>query len=353
MTTETSRTSLLPLLAGGAALAAAYALTHRPRPYDLAGRTVLITGGSRGLGLVLAREFARAGARIAICGRDPATLDRARDDLERRGARPLALVCDVSVREEASELVREVALRLGPIDVLVNNAGIISVGPVETMDVEDFEQAMATNFWGPLYTILAVLPDMRRRGEGRIANIASIGAKVSVPHLVPYSASKFALLGLSDGLRAELAKDGISVVTICPGLMRTGSPRHATFKGRHRAEYAWFSISDALPLLSMDADRAARQIVQAIRRGEAERVLSPPAKLVALARALAPETTAGVLAMVNGLLPRSGGEAGRQRRKGEASTSAVSPSPLTVLGERAARRNNQVGDVKGRDAGAA
>ena len=178
----------------------------------------------------------------------------------------MALPCDVTIREDVDALVREVGERLGPVDVLINNAGVISVGPVDTMGVEDFQQAMATNFWGRS-TRSSPLPGMRRRGEGRIANIASIGGKISVPHLVPYSASKFALVGLSEGLRAELAKDGIAVITICPGLMRTGSPRHAIFKGRHRAEYAWFSISDALPLVSMDADRAARQILDSIRRG--------------------------------------------------------------------------------------
>lgn len=331
----------MPLLVGGAAIAATYLLTHRPRPYELKGRTVLITGGSRGLGLVLAREFGRAGARVAICGRDAATLDRAREDLQGRGTQVLTAACDVTVRRDVDALVQLVGERLGPIDVLVNNAGIITVGPVETMGVEDFEQAMATNFWGALHTILAVVPEMRRRGQGRIANIASIGGKISVPHLVPYSASKFALVGLSEGLRAELAKDGITVITICPGLMRTGSPRHALFKGRHRAEYAWFSISDALPGVSMDADRAARQIVESIRRGVAERVLSMPAKVAAVAGALAPGLTAELLAGVNRLLPPSHGDAGRERRTGEASTSALSPSLLTVLGERAAHRNNQ------------
>jgi short-subunit dehydrogenase len=185
---------------------------------------------------------------------------------------------------------------------------------------------------------------MRQRGDGRIANIASIGGKISVPHLLPYSASKFALVGLSEGLRAELAKDGIRVITICPGLMRTGSPRHATFKGRHRAEYAWFSISDALPLVSIDADRAARQIVEAIRRGEAERVVSVPAKIAAVAHALFPELAAGLLATVNRLLPDADGAAGQEARKGAASTSVLSPSVLTILGERAARRNNQLPD---------
>ena len=342
MPSTTPRTSLMPLMVSGAAVAAAYLLTHRSRPYDLDDRTVLITGGSRGLGLVLARELARAGARVAICGRDAATLSRARDDLERRGARVLAVTCDVTVRDEVDALVQEVSARLGSIDVLVNNAGIITVGPVETMEVKDFQQAMATNFWGAIHAILAVLPGMKQRGEGRIVNIASIGGKIGVPHLVPYSASKFALVGLSEGLRAEVAKHGIVVVTICPGLMRTGSARHAIFKGRHRAEYAWFSISDALPGLSMNADRAARHIVESIRRGEAERVLSVPAKIAAVAQALAPNLTAELVAGVSRLLPSPDDGSGREGRKGAASTSAFSPSILTLLGERAAARNNQL-----------
>src|SRR5262249_21748751 len=161
----------------------------------------------------------------------------------------LAVPCDVTDRKQADALVATVLARWRPIDVLVNNAGTICVGPQETMTEEDYREAMQTNFWGPLHMIEAVLPGMRQRRSGRIVNIASIGGKVSVPHLLPYSASKFALVGLSEGLRAELAKDGILVTTVCPGLMRTGSPRNATFKGQNTAEYAWFSISDSLPLL--------------------------------------------------------------------------------------------------------
>src|SRR5262249_50390239 len=146
--------------------------------------------------------------------------------------------CDITDRERVEEMVAVVQYRWGPVDVLINNAGTISVGPVETMTLDDYRRAMRTHFWGPLYTIHAVLPAMRRRGTGRIVNISSIGGKVSVPHLLPYNASKFALVGYSEGLRAELARDGIVVTTVCPGLMRTGSPRHAFFKGRHRAEYA-------------------------------------------------------------------------------------------------------------------
>jgi short-subunit dehydrogenase len=187
-----------------------------------------------------------------------------------------------------------------------------------------------------------VLPEMRRRGAGRIVNVASIGGKISVPHLVPYTASKFALVGLSEGLQAELGMAGIQVSTICPGLMRTGSPRHALFKGRHRAEYAWFSTSDSLPIVSMSAERAARQIVRALRSGAAERVLSLPAKLAVAVHGLFPALTADLLGFVNRRLPRSEGESTGAAVKGEASTSEISPSWITTLDEQAARRANQV-----------
>lgn len=331
------------ILAGASAgaLLALRALKRRQAGYSFRNRVVVITGGSRGLGLVLAREFAREGARLVICARDQSELDRARQELEERGATVLAVPCDVTVRSEVEELVRATLERFGEIDVLVNNAGVIEVGPVEVMTLEDYEQAMKTHFWGPLYTVLAVLPEMRRRQHGRIVNIASIGGKISVPHLLPYSASKFALVGLSEGLRAELARDNIVVTTVCPGLMRTGSPRNAQFKGKHKAEYAWFSISDALPLTSIKAERAARQIIESARRGDAEIVLSIQAKAAVLFHGLFPGLTADLMGMVNSFLPDPGG-IGTKRATGEESQSEWSPSWLTTLSDQAAEENNEI-----------
>jgi short-subunit dehydrogenase len=311
------------------------------REYDLRDKTVLITGGSRGLGLVMAREFARHGSRLALCARDEEELERARLDLERFGVEVMVVRCDVRNRQEVNEMVAAVNARFGNVDVLVNNAGVIQVGPLEVMTEEDFEQAMQTHFWAPLNTIMAVLPSMRQRKSGRIVNITSIGGKVAVPHLVPYSASKFALVGLSKGLRAELMKDDISVTTVCPGLMRTGSPRNAEFKGQHRFEYAWFSISDALPLLTVSAENAARQVVRACKRGQTELVISIPAKIAVLFESLFPEAMYQILGVVNQLLPAPGG-IGTQKAKGKESTSAWSPSWLTTLNEEAAIRNNEV-----------
>jgi NAD(P)-dependent dehydrogenase (short-subunit alcohol dehydrogenase family) len=327
--------------AGAGLLWAARAAARRARAYDLRGKVVLITGGSRGLGLVLGRELVREGARVALCARDEEELERAGRELSARGGSVLALPCDVTNQVEVFETVDEVTSRFGPVDVLINNAGTIIVGPAETMTLADYEDAMRVNFWGPLFATMAVVPGMRERRAGRIVNISSIGGKVGVPHLAPYCASKFALTGLSQALRAEYAKDGIVVTTVCPGLMRTGSPRHAYFKGRHRAEYAWFSVADSLPVLSVSAERAARQIVAATKRGEAEVVLTLPALAATRVNALFPEVTNDVLSLTARLLPQAGG-IGTQRVEGKYSASSLSPSVLTTLGDRAAERNNEM-----------
>jgi len=329
----------------GASLALWAARSLKGQLYSLRGRTVLITGGSRGLGLALARQMAREEARLVICGRDLDSLERAKDSLVKVGADVLAISCDVTDPQSVGEMLDQARQHYGPIDVLINNAGVIEVGPAVTMSVGDYEEAMDTNFWGMLYPTLAVLPEMRARRAGRVVNITSIGGKLGIPHLLPYSASKFAAVGFSQGLRAEVAADGIKVVTVCPGLMRTGSPRNAIFRGQHRSEYAWFSISDALPGLSISAERAARRIVDACRRGDAEVLFPITARVATVVNALAPGVTAGVLAAVDRLLPKAGGTGGR--RKGSDSQSSLSPSWLTHLGDRAARNYNQIAPSEG------
>jgi NAD(P)-dependent dehydrogenase (short-subunit alcohol dehydrogenase family) len=328
---------------GLAALLAGIAIrqaVRQSRRMNFRGKVVLITGGSRGLGLVLAREFLKEGAQVAICARDQEELRRADEELSRFGD-VLAIVCDITDQDEVEQMASGVRNHFGRVDVLVNNAGVISVGPIESMNIEDFDEAMRTHFWGPLHSILAVLPEMKSQRRGRIVNISSIGGKISVPHLVPYSASKFALVGLSEGLRAELKKDGIFVTTVCPGLMRTGSPRNAEFKGQHRLEYAWFAVSDSLPIISMDVERAAKKIVKACRYGVAEVILSVPAKLAVAFHGLFPGLTSDILAIENRMLPKDGG-IGDSWAKGFESESTVTRSRITAMTRAAERRNNQL-----------
>ncbi len=327
---------------GVAAVAAAQAWRRRTA-YDFAGKSVVITGGSRGLGLVLARELAEEGARLTLVARTQADLDLAAEDIRTRQpfAEVLTVAGDLRQRHDAERAIAQAIDRFGRIDVLINNAGIIQVGPIDHMKPSDYENAMDTHFWGPLYTILAALPHMRRQGAGRIVNISSIGGRIAVPHLVPYSASKFALAGLSEGLRAELDQENIVVTTVCPGLMRTGSPINAMFKGQRPQEYAWFAIADSLPLASIDAGRAARQIVDACRHGDAELVITMQAKLAILARTMVPELFADVMALMNRLLPGPSGPDGDRERPGRESESAWAPSALTATTYKAAEENNE------------
>jgi NAD(P)-dependent dehydrogenase (short-subunit alcohol dehydrogenase family) len=271
-------------------------------------------------------------------------LQRAAEDIKTREpfADVLTAVADVRKRYEAERAIGQTLERYGGVDVLVNNAGIIQVGPLNHMQLADYEDAMNTHFWGPLYMVLAAIPHMRRQGGGRIVNISSIGGKIAVPHLVPYSASKFALTGLSDGLRLELMRENIVVTTVCPGLMRTGSPVNAMFKGKRPQEYAWFAISDSLPLASISAERAARQIVNACRHGDAELVITVQAKMAVLARALAPELFQDAMALMNGLLPGPSTTDGDRARPGRESESEWAPSTLTAPTYKAAEENNEM-----------
>jgi len=332
------------IIAGAAAAAAVLLgkVERRGRAIDLDGAVVLITGGSRGLGLLLAREIGRRGARVVLAARDEAELLRAREDLHARHVEATVVSADVATEVGARLAVEGTVAVHGRLDVLINNAGVIQSGPVEHMTVADFEEAMAVHFWGPLHAMSAAVPHMRRAGGGRIVNISSIGGRIGVPHLAPYCASKFALTGLSTSMRAELAADKILITTVCPGLMRTGSPINAWFKGRHREEFAWFAIADSLPLMSIDGRRAAWQIVDALRHGDPELVISLPAKLAIVAAAIAPNTFARALSMITRALPPPTEAAGVERYRGDESQSRWAPSLLTRLSDRAAVENNEL-----------
>lgn len=326
------------LLAGAVGAAGWAVLRSRRAPPT---RSVLVTGGSRGLGLCIAREYLARGAAVAICARDAAELERAAALLGRGRGPVLTFVCDVGDAAQASEVVREVERRFGGLDTLVNNAGVIQVGPMEHMTRADYESALGVHLFGPLHTTEAALPGMRARRRGRIVNVSSIGGLVPVPHMLPYTTSKFALAGWSEGLGIELEGTGITVTTVCPSLIRTGSPRNADYKGRHREEHAWFSISDSLPLLTMDAQRAAGRIVRAGERGRTRLVLPLPFRVPVALHAFAPELTSWVLGIAARLLPEPGG-AGERSHKGRDSASRWSPSWLTHFDEQAAREHNEV-----------
>lgn len=329
---------LTALVLGGAA---GMAMGKPRKRFSFRGRSVIITGGSRGLGLELARQLAVQRARLTLIARDLMELKRAERELASMGAEVLTISCDVRRQKEVVEAVTRTVTAMGRVDVLINNAGIIQVGPMDEMSLEDFEDAMAVHFFGPLYFTLAALPHMKAGGGGRIVNISSVGGKIAVPHLLPYTASKFALAGFSDGLRAELKRKNIHVTTVCPGLLRTGSPRNAVIKGHYRHEYAWFSISSSLPLLSTSVERAAAKIIEGCRRGRSRVLIGAHTRFALLLNEIAPAAAAKISAIVNRLLPGENSGAA-EPKMGYESHSKWSPSWLTHLNDRAAWKNNEI-----------
>ncbi|MET9361193.1 SDR family NAD(P)-dependent oxidoreductase [Streptomyces sp. NPDC006632] len=309
-----------------------------PRRNRFAGRTALVTGSSRGLGLLIARELTARGCRVMLCARDAGELAVAEQKLRATGADVASFACDITDADAPQRLLDAVHERFGPLDVLVNNAGIIQVGPMEAFEEKDFRQAMETMFFAPVRIALAALPDLRESGAGTLVTISSIGGRIAAPHLLPYVTAKFAAAGFSQGMRAELAGSGVSVTSVFPGLMRTGSHTAARFHGRPGAEYGWFGAAATLPLLSMDAERAARAVVRAAERGRPELVLTPAAKVAVRLQGLAPATMTRLLSVTDRALPGAGDRPRRDVPGAEAAGRSGLPRWVTTLGDRAGRR---------------
>lgn len=325
------------LLGAAGVVATAWLLGRRHRN-AFVGKLAVVTGGSRGLGFQIARELGRRGATVVICARDEAELERAAQKLGRAGIDAYHRVCDVRDRERVAKTIAAIEREHGAIDVLVNNAGILHIGPATAMTVDDLHAAMDTNFWGAVHTVDAALPGMLARHRGQIVNIASIGGIAPVPWMLPYSASKAAIFGWSVGLHHDLRGEGIDVTTVAPWVMRTGGPINCTFKGSsRRGAFTALALADITPGLAVDARAAAKTIVAAAARKQALVRVGLASKLLASVFQLAPGVVSGMFAGIAGLLPRSfthAGDSGQQL--------ARELGPLgRRIAERSRGRNNQ------------
>jgi short-subunit dehydrogenase len=313
--------------------------------YPLRNRSIVITGSSRGLGLALAEEALRQGARVALLARNADELDRAQDLLQQRvSGQIFTISCDVTKPEEVRRAFEQIEGVLGQIDIVINNAGAIVIGPLESMERSDYDAMFDLQVHAIVDITEAVLPIFREQGGGRIVNICSIGGKIAVPHMSTYCAAKFALAGLSSVMAAELARFRVTVTTVFPGLMRVGSQVQAVIKGDHEKEFAWFALGDTMPGASVSADYAARTILAGVRAGNAQIIFPTTAKLAALAQAAFPELFALALRTAARFFPHGQSS---QRRTGAESSQWLEDQPWYSLFrptvEAAQEKNNQKG----------
>ncbi|MEP6739339.1 MAG: SDR family oxidoreductase [Caldimonas sp.] len=198
------------------------------RPFDLAGKVALVTGGGSGLGLAIARGLATAGARVVLNGRTAAKLDAAVAGLKGEGLAAETAAFDVTDSAAVTAGIADVSARIGSVDILVNNAGVQHRAPIEDFSDDDWRRVMATNLDAPFYMARAVIPAMKTRRSGKIINIASLMSSLARPTTVPYQVSKGGIAMLTRGLAVELAPHGIQVNAIAPGFFRTEMNRALT-----------------------------------------------------------------------------------------------------------------------------
>ena len=321
---------------------AALALSKVTKPYSFQNRVAMITGGSRGLGLALAKRLVREGAYVSLLARDLKELEQAKNLLMNYTSDDHVLLCECDVTDngQLTKAFQKTTHELGAIDVLINNAGAIIVGPFESMTLEDFDAQIKLHLYANINATQKILPIFRKNRGGRIVNICSMGGKVAVPHMLPYDSSKFALAGFSQGITAELAKENISVTTVYPTLMRTGSPIQAVFKGNAQKEFAWFANADVFPGLSMSAVEAAEKIVQATRDRRSELIPTFIGRARMMVGAFLPELMLYAMGIMNRLMPT--GISFMYRTGAQARTeSSYLSSSLKKAAKQAEQENNQ------------
>ncbi|HEX9845056.1 MAG TPA: SDR family oxidoreductase [Candidatus Nitrosotenuis sp.] len=193
-------------------------------------KVVVVTGASSGIGAASCIEFAKKGASLVLVARRKNKLEEMQKNLGKFGVKTLVCECDVSQKSQAQKMSKEVLDVFGRVDVLVNNAGFAIYGTVSELTIEDIESQMATNYFGMVYCIKYFLPKMLEQNSGHIVNVASVAASFGLPGIASYCASKFAMLGFSEGLRHELHGTKIGVTVVSPIMVKTNFFDHQSFE---------------------------------------------------------------------------------------------------------------------------
>lgn len=301
---------------------------------NLRDQVILITGGTSGLGFALMKHLLKENCKVAICARHEEDLEKVKANF----SDVFIMKCDVGDKAQVHDLIQKTIRHFGKIDIVINNAGIIQVGAMESFHREDYKRAMDVMYWGMVNTTLSVLPHMKEQGSGQIVNITSVGGKVSIPHLLPYSAAKFAAVGFSEGITSELRNSNIFVTTIIPGLMRTGSYVNALFQKNNREEFKLFSFISSTPFLTVSADKAARRIILAMKEKRQVKVIGFQARILIELHHFMPNTLSRMFFLTTKVLPLREGETKFEKGKAiKENTQNAEVPGVRKLGEKAQR----------------
>ena len=235
---------------------------------DFKNKVVLITGASSGIGKQTAIEFAKLGSSIILVARRKNKLEQVENELKQFNVNTLVCVCDVSKKDQVDELSKIVLQKFDSVDILVNNAGFAIYGLVSDLSINEIESQMETNYFGMIYCVKNFLPLMLKKKSGHIVNVASVGASFSVPGVSSYCATKFAMLGFSEGLKHELYGTGVGLTVVSPIMVRTPLFEHPSF-----TNFSKFSTG-----VSLSSETVAKTIIKASNSSRLEIVVPSVAR---------------------------------------------------------------------------
>ena len=235
---------------------------------DFKNKVVLITGASSGIGKQTAIEFAKLGSSIILVARRKNKLEQVENELKQFNVNTLVCACDVSKKDQVEELSKIVLQKFDSIDILVNNAGFAIYGSVSDLSIDEIESQMETNYFGMIYCVKNFLPLMLKKKSGHIVNVASVGASFSVPGVSSYCATKFAMLGFSEGLKHELYGTGVGLTVVSPIMVRTPLFEHPSF-----TNFSKFSTG-----VSLSSETVAKTIIKASNSSRLEIVVPSVAR---------------------------------------------------------------------------
>lgn len=267
-------------------------------PNSVTANHVLITGASQGTGKATALKFAQNGWDVTLAARNDQRLDQVAQEIRSLGRQALAVPTDVGEATQVTHLVEMSVKTFGKVDVLVNNAGICLTGPMANTSLDDWQQILNTNLWGCIHTIQALLPKLLDQGSGTIINVGSFGGKMPLPQMTAYCTSKYALTGLTESLRLELAPQGIHVGIVHPGVINSSFLERAMFRGETDQEASTRQQQMAQMLTSnwvSQPEDIAAAVWTAVQQQQNEIVVGPAAIATELNR-LFPQLTQWALA---------------------------------------------------------
>ncbi len=250
---------------------------------DLKNKVALVTGAATGVGEATSIAFAREGCDLVLATRKNAEgLQATAEKIRAMGRKALTVMADVSKRDDVEKLCQAAIKEFGRVDILMNNAGVGLTCELKDMSQEDWEWIMGVNFWGTVYTLHYLLPHMIERKSGHIVNVSSGAGLMGLPAAGAYTASKFALVGLTEVLRTELERFGIGVTAVCPSVIRTNIFDSMPVKGFKK------EVAQPPAIFRKTPESAAKQIIRAVKWNQAVLVITANARILYYIKRVSP-----------------------------------------------------------------